>query len=147
MSSLSALIGLPVVSRTTAQDLGAVSGAVVDIGARRVVAWQVGKGRKGAVIEHGHLFGIGQAAVVVDQDASVRPATSDEEIETVKGNRILIGARVLSDAGNVIGTVQDAEVDPDSGAISIIRTSGGGEIAADRLRGFGSYALVVAAGS
>jgi len=143
MSSLSALIGLPVVSRTTAEDLGALTSAVIDIDARQVVAWQVGRGRRSAVVDHAHLSGIGQAAAVLDDEASLREAGTPDEIDTVKGNRILIGARVLSDAGDVIGTVEDAEVDPDSGAISAIRTSGE-DVAAARLRGFGSYALVVA---
>ena len=144
MTSLSGLLGLPVVSKTTAEKVGALTAAVVDIDRRQVVAWQVGKGRKAAVVDQRHLSGIGQAAAVVDDESSLREAATPEETETVKGNRILIGARVLSDAGDVIGTVEDAEVDAESGVITAIRTSGP-DVAAARLRGFGSYALVVAA--
>ena len=144
MTSLTGLLGLPVVSRATAEDVGALTAAVIDIDRRQIVAWQVGKGRRSAVVDHAHLSGIGQAAAMLDDETSLREPTTPDEIDTVKGNRILIGARVLSDTGDVIGTVADAEVDTGSGAVSIIRTSGV-DVAADRLRGFGSYALVVAA--
>ncbi len=47
MSSLVALIGLPVVSRATAETVGSLVAPVVDVNSRSVVAWQVGKGRQG----------------------------------------------------------------------------------------------------
>jgi uncharacterized protein YrrD len=144
VSSLVALIGLPVVSRTTAETVGTLIAPVLDVNARRVVAWQVVKGRHPLVVENEHLAGIGQAAAMLDEEASLREASEPEEVETVKGSHILLGARVLTDAGDVLGTIEDAEVDSDSGAVAFVRTSGG-DVSADRLRGFGSYALVVAA--
>ena len=144
MSSLVALIGLPVVSRTTAETVGSLVAPVVDVSSRSVVAWQVVKGRHPIVVENGNLAGIGQAAAMLDEESSLREPSSTEEVETVKGNHILLGARVLTDAGDVLGTVEDAEVDSDSGQIAFVRTSNG-DVSAERLRGFGSYALVVAA--
>ena len=144
MSSLVALIGLPVVSRTSAETVGALVAPVIDVNARRVVAWQVVKGRRPIVVENANLAGIGQAAAMLDEEASMREPASPEEVETVKGNHILLGARVLTDAGDVLGTVEDAEVDSDSGEIAFVRTSNG-DVSAERLRGFGSYALVVSA--
>ena len=144
MSSLVALVGLPVVSRTTAETVGSLVAPVLDIDSRRVVAWQVVKGRHPLVVENESLTGIGQAAAMLNEESSMREAAAPEEVETVKGNHILLGARVITDAGDVLGTVEDAEVDSDSGQVAFVRTTNG-DVDADRLRGFGSYALVVAA--
>ena len=58
------------------------------------------------------------------------------------GKRPLLQARVLTDAGEEIGPVQDVEFDPETGAVGNIVVPGG-PISADRLRGLGGYALVV----
>jgi len=144
VSSLNALIGLPVVSRATAETVGTLIAPVLDVGTRRVVAWQVVKGRHPMVVENADLTGIGQAAAMLGEQGDLRPPGAAEEVATVGGNHILLGARVLTDAGDVLGTVEDAEVDPDSGQVEFVRTSNG-DVDAERLRGFGSYALVVAA--
>ena len=143
MTSLAATIGRDVVSRASAENFGSISGAVLDVPSRTLVAWQIGSGRRGQVAEHANVHGIGEAAVVIDQDSSVRAAASPEEIATVKGDRTLLNARVITDAGEDIGPVGDVEFDPDSGVVQTV-TVPGGPIPADRLRGLGSYALVVA---
>lgn len=144
MSSLNALIGLPVVSRVSAETVGHLIAPVLDVPSRRVVAWQVVKGRHPLVAENATLAGIGQAAAMLDEHGTLREPTSAEELATVHGHHILLGARVLTDAGDVLGTVEDAEVDPQSGEVAFVRTSNG-DVDSERLRGFGSYALVVAA--
>ena len=143
MTSLARTVGRDVVSRESAENHGSISGAVLDVASRTLVAWQIGSGRKGRIAEHRSVHGIGEAAVVVDQDASIREATSPEEEATVKGHRPLLSARVITDAGEDIGPVQDVEFEPDSGAVQTVSVPGG-PIPADRLRGLGSYALVVA---
>lgn len=143
MTALSTLIGAKVVSRASAEELGTIQGAVVDVPGRAIAAWQVGKGRRAQLIEHAHLTGIGSAAVVVDDEANLRDAVTAEETATVKGNRPLIGHTALSDAGDILGDVQDAEVDTDTGALLSVTTPAG-PYSADQLRGLGSYALVIA---
>lgn len=144
MSSLNALIGLPVVSRATAETVGTLIAPVLDVNNHRIVAWQVAKGRHPMVVENAALAGIGQAAAMLGEQSTLREPGAGEEVATVQGNHILLGARVLTDAGDVLGTVEDAEVDPDSGEVAFVRTTNG-DVDAERLRGFGSYALVVAA--
>lgn len=143
MSSLADAMGRDVMSRATAEKLGALSGAVLDVPSRQIVSWQIGTGRRALVAEHAAVRGIGDAAVVIDQQSSARAAASPAEVATVKGNRPLLTARVLTDAGEEIGPVEDVEFDPASGAVLSV-TVPGGRIPADRLRGLGGYALVVA---
>ena len=61
MTSLLSLIGRPAVSRSSAQDLGQLHDAVIDVPNRRILAWQLGKGRKAQVVEHTHIAGIARA--------------------------------------------------------------------------------------
>ncbi|MGI8879322.1 MAG: PRC-barrel domain-containing protein [Jatrophihabitans sp.] len=142
MSSLAETIGRSVVSRATAENLGPLTGAVLDVPSRTLVAWQVGKGRKATVLSTAAVGGIGDAALVVDEESSVRDAESPSEIATVKGNRALLGARVLTDAGEEIGPLEDVEFDSANGTVQSVRVPGG-VIEAGRLRGLGGYALVV----
>ncbi len=142
MTALSSILGSAVVSRATAEDLGSVQGVVVDSTVSAVVAWQVGKGRRATVVEHSHLTGIGAAAVVVDDEANARPAETTLEQATVKGRRPLLGHRTLSDAGDSLGEVLDAEIDIQSGKILSVRTPAG-EFRAATLRGLGEFALVI----
>jgi uncharacterized protein YrrD len=143
MTALSTLIGAKVVSRASAEELGTIQGAVVDLPGRMIAAWQIGKGRRAQIVEHSHLTGMGSAAVVVDDEDNLRDATSPEETATVKGNRPLIGHTALSDAGDILGDVQDAEIDTDTGALLSVSTPAG-PYDAEQLRGLGSFALVIA---
>jgi uncharacterized protein YrrD len=143
VTALSTLIGANVVSRATAEELGTIQAAVLDVPSRSVVAWQIGKGRRSKIVAHAHLTGMGAAAVVVDDEANLHDASTPEEAATVKGSRPLIGHQALSDGGDILGVVQDADVDTESGALLSVQTPAG-SYEADRVRGLGSFALVIA---
>ena len=53
-----------------------------------------------------------------------------------------MGKRLLTDDGTEIGTVDDIDFDPTGGAVKAVVTRGG-PVAGDRLRGCGSYAVIV----
>ena len=108
-----------------------------------VTAWQIGKGRKAQFVDHAHLTGIGDAAVIVDDAASLRVAASPIEEATAKGHHLLIKSLVLNEAGDALGHVTDVDIETDSGSLVTVRTDGT-SIPAESLLGFGSYALVVA---
>ena len=141
---LTTTLGENVVSKASAETVGSVEGVVIDAQARTVVALQVGKGRKARVVPWTSVNGVGTAAVVVDDDASVREPTDDED-RYVGGSVKVIGGLVLSDRGNAHGDIVDVEYDEDTGGVISIRTRTA-TIAADRLRSIGSYAWVVEAG-
>jgi sporulation protein YlmC with PRC-barrel domain len=140
--SLRSLLGIKSVSRTTAADLGPVNGALVDAARRRVVAWCVGKGRHARMVDQSHLSGVGAAAVVVEDESFLRSPAGDAEKALAKGRLGLIGAPLLTVAGNSAGEVYDADLDPASGELYWLR-SATATIPADRLVGYGSFAAVI----
>jgi sporulation protein YlmC with PRC-barrel domain len=143
MTSLTSLLGTQVVSRASAEHLGDLHGVIVDVSLGTVTAWQVGKGRKARLVDQAHVTGIGDA-VVIDTEDSLREPTEGVEEQTVKGHGALLGALVLGDDGTEHGTVDDVEIDTQTAAIGVVTTADG-PVEPQRLRGLGTYALVVAA--
>jgi uncharacterized protein YrrD len=141
MTTLKELVGRPVVSRHSAETLGRLNGAVLDPSQHRIVAWQVGKGRKGLLIDHIRVLGIADA-LMVDDDSSARKPATPAERGTVKGSHAILGHRVLSDAGDDLGTVEDIALDVGSGIVTDLRTSVT-EATGESIRGFGAFALVL----
>lgn len=145
MISLKQATGRQVVSRASAEKLGELRNVVVDPATRTVVAVQVGKGRKARIVDWTSLSGLGEAAVVVDTEASLREPHDGREHALVHGDVTLLGALVLSDAGDAQGSLEDVDLDETTGALLVLRTSAG-LVDAGRLLGIGSYAVVVSAG-
>jgi sporulation protein YlmC with PRC-barrel domain len=143
--SLVAALGRQVVSRATAETLGQIRGVVIDVPTYSVSAWQINKGRKAVLVDHEYVTGLGGAALVVDDEEHLRDAVTPEEVATIKGQLVLLGALVLSDAGNELGHVADATIDPVTAQLSSIQLD---EMSFDaaHIRGFGSYALVAGLG-
>ena len=132
-------------TRDTAETIGAVEGAVVDVPTRRVVAVQIGKGRKARVADWSSLSGVGPDAVVVHSESALREPMGELEERYVKGDLPLLGARVLTDRGDEAGTLDDVEFDESTGAL-VALVSGDRRFSATGLHAIGGYAVVVAAG-
>jgi len=144
MMRLREAMGLSVVARDTAETLGQLHGAVVDVATRHIVALQVGKGHKARLADWSSVTGVGPDAAVVDSGASLRAGRGDREERMVKGDIALLGGRVLTDRGDVLGALDDVEFDEESGEIQAL-VCAGVSIGAARLRAVGGYAVVVAA--
>jgi uncharacterized protein YrrD len=147
---LRSAIGRRVVSATSAEEIGELKAVVVDQPPRRIVAVQVaGSKRKPAMVGWSDLAGFGPDAVMVGSEDAVRRTADDAETGAARGELSLLGARVLDDAGDEHGVVDDVAFDAETGALVAVTTAGAGELgsrfeAADLL-GFGTYALVVRA--
>ena len=134
--------GRKVLSRASAQDLGTVDHLLLDAQRPQIAAVIIGKGKKAQLVEWAHLSGFGPDAVMVGDEAALRPPADDRERAAADGKLELVGKRVLTEKGNELGTVDDVTFDPDTGALATLRI-GDREIPADRLLGSGSYAIVV----
>lgn len=118
----SKLLKRPVMAVNLAQEVGKVTGFAIhpDTGCidailygrrsgTRIVAWEI-------------LAGIGPDAVMVADDGRIKAPYTPEEESIAKGERGLIGRRVLSEIGNNLGTITDFDFDADTGEILRIVT-------------------------
>ena len=134
--------GRKVVSRASALDLGAVSHLLVDAGRRRIGAIVVGRGKHARLVEWGQLSSFGPDAVMVADEASLRPPGDDRERAGADGKLEMVGKRALTERGNDLGTIDDVTFDAGSGVLEMLRI-GEREIPSGSLLGSGSYAVVL----
>src|ERR1700677_1042325 len=98
-----AVQGRKVVSRESAEELGNVSHMVVSGEQRRIEWVVVGKRRKARVVDWERLPGLGPDAILVADEKSLREPHSEREKAAATGELELLGRRVLSDLGNLLG--------------------------------------------
>ena len=133
----------PVLDTSTALTLGKVDGLVLDPATRSVVAVTVKRKGDADTLLWSALQTFGPDAVTVDGEQALTEA--DEHVTALRSKkRAALGKRVLTDAGDEAGLLEDVAFDPASGTVTALLTSEG-EIAGDRLLGVGSWAVVVRA--
>jgi uncharacterized protein YrrD len=134
--------GRKAVSRASARDLGAVSYLLVDAGRHRISAIVVGRGKHARLVEWAQLSSFGPDAVMVADEASLRPPGDDRERAGVEGKLEIVGKRALTRRGNDLGTVDDVTFDAVTGALEMLEIADR-QIPAGSLLGSGSYAVVL----
>jgi uncharacterized protein YrrD len=135
-------IGRPVLSRASAEELGEVRHFVTDAAERRIADVVVRNGRSDALVPWAAITGFGPDAVLVEDASSLRAPESDADKADVAGRRDPLGKVLLNDQGNSAGDVTDLEFDESSGALHSVRVKDL-TVEASRVRGVGSYAVVV----
>ncbi len=134
--------GHEVVDMSTADTVGRVRGFLVDPASRSVVALRLKKADRGDVLRWRDLTAFGVDAVTIGDPAAITQL--DDELPALSGKRRrLLKKRVLTTGGDELGHVADVEFDPDTGELTTILLQEGRELAADRLIGIGSYAVIV----
>jgi len=146
MTALRAALGHPVVATANAEELGQAEGIAIDPSSSRIVALHVG-GSKGSArfVPWEQISSFGADAVMVNDAGAIRSTTGPFEQRVADGEGDVLAKRVLTDGGDELGTVDDVDFDPDDGRLQSLRI-GNESIAADRLLGIGTYAVVVRAG-
>jgi sporulation protein YlmC with PRC-barrel domain len=140
--------GHKVVASSTATTVGKVSELLVDPVTRSVVAVRLKKSEHGDYLRWADMVAFGSDAVTVTDDSSLGDGGPTVRALAGKTHRVL-GKRVLTDGGDELGTVDDVEFDADTGTLTslLLGSAGKGgdpsDVAASRLLGIGSYAVVV----
>lgn len=133
--------GHEVVDKSTASTAGQVRGFLVDPASRSVAALRLKKTDRGNVLRWSDVDAFGVDAVTIGDSAAITEL--DDELQAFRGKRRrLLKKRVLTTGGDELGEVADVEFDPGTGTLTTILLLDG-EVAADRLVGIGSYAVVV----
>lgn len=141
----SAAVGRQVVGADGADTIGQVAGFVVDPVARRVIAVHVKKSGSGTSLPWSSISTFGDDAIIV-RGAEAIGQPDEASVALTGKDHDVIGKRVLTSAGNELGTVEDVDFDPASGAITSLlldRSDHSGDVAGTRLVGVGSYAAIV----
>ena len=140
--------GHKVVASSTATTVAKVSELIVDPVTRSVVAVRLKKSENGDYLRWNDMVAFGSDAVTVTDDSSLGDGGPEVQALSGKTHRVL-GKRVLTDGGDELGKVDDVEFDPATGTLTSLLVGRGGrhgessEVAAARLLGVGSYAVVV----
>jgi uncharacterized protein YrrD len=137
-------VGRKVISRASANQLGTLSHLLLTSDCRHVAAVIVGKGKKAKLVDWAALTGFGADAVMVNDEAALRPPADSREEAAAAGKLDLLGRRALSETGNELGAVDDVTFDPADGAVAALDIAGH-QIPADAVMGSGSYAVVLSA--
>ena len=139
IETFSAALGRSVVAVDTAENVGTVKEFVVDRLAQRIDALRIaGHRKKAKFLPWSSVRSFGTDAVVAEPDSTTEQTQpADERVE-----KAMVGSRVLTTAGCMIGKVTDVRFETADGTIVGVDTDTG-PIEAARLRSVGSYALVV----
>jgi uncharacterized protein YrrD len=123
------LIGMPVVSLADGHQLGRIKRLLIDQQKMAIAAFTID--RKGwfkeqPVIPYNHVKSVGNHAVTVDQAGAVVKLSSQPELETLAKHPLpLLGTRVITEEGSVLGSVDDFRFDPQDGKIYYLDVKSG----------------------
>jgi sporulation protein YlmC with PRC-barrel domain len=137
---LTSLTGHPVISRADADELGRLDTVVIDPDSHAVRAYRLMGTDEVLPVEATNS--VGADALMVEDGALLRPPHDDIERRAVEGDLQVLGARVLSDHGNELGTLNDLDFDPETGRIETLAI-GSMQLPGDDLVGIGRYAVMV----
>ncbi|HEY8487328.1 MAG TPA: PRC-barrel domain-containing protein [Limnochordales bacterium] len=124
------LLGLPVIDLETGRVLGRVQRLLLDPRARRVAALVVGSGgwgRDEQVVLWEQARGVGPAAITVAAARVLQRASAVPELAPLLRRPVrAYGARVLTEEGTFLGSVEELVVDPATGQVVelVLATSG-----------------------
>ncbi|MEP7088544.1 MAG: PRC-barrel domain-containing protein [Nocardioidaceae bacterium] len=131
-----------VVSSSSAATVGKVSSFLVDPVTRSVLAMRLKKTEDGHFLRWSDITAFGVDAVTVTGADKIGDGDDDVKELSGKDHRVL-GKRLLSSAGDELGKVEDVDFDPATGALVALLAGTETVVAAERLLGIGSYAVVV----
>jgi uncharacterized protein YrrD len=144
MAELRASLGRPIISESSAHELGRVKDLAVDAEARSVNAVLVEGGGKGTLVDWSEVSAFGEDAVMVKRDDDAHEPRDDAQSRALDGDFAVLGKLVLSNRGNACGHVEDLEFNASTGQLEAVRTDSG-SVDPARLVGIGTYAVIIEA--
>lgn len=116
-----ALVGLPVVTIKTGEDIAETRDVIYLPEQGRVIGFTLNKrgrlaGRLKSVLEMEQVHAVGRDAVMISDAAALDAGVGAEVAKESKGRNV-IGDTVLTDAGKALGTVRDLIVEMNRGEV------------------------------
>ncbi|AYV26462.1 PRC-barrel domain protein [Streptomyces sp. ADI95-16] len=135
--------GRPVISLVSAETLATVTGYVIAPAPARIAALTLKSHGSGNLVTWNHIHAFGPDAVTVRAPDKLQDGK--EAPQPLAGHlNDPIGKRILTEAGQDLGTLEDIDFDETTGHIHRLITADR-EIPGEHLLGAGGYAVVIAA--
>lgn len=165
MTTIREAVGRRIVARDTAQEIGRVTRVIIGRDARIAAVtagpfelgpvvvggpgWAAGMGAVGfnrpaprIVLDWSSIVGFGPDAVVADTESSLREPGADEELAAISGGGLL-DRPLMTDAGDIVGTIADVEFDAATGRLTAF-VVGDRVVPLTRLVAIGPFAVIIA---
>lgn len=134
-------LGRSVISTESAEEIGHVDGFVVDPSTQRITAIVVGD----KIVSWTDCGGVGADAITVAESAMLSDPSSELESRALEGENDPLGKTVLTEYGLGMGSLTDIAFDSESGELERLLLADD-DVSGRRLRGIGSYAVVISSG-
>ncbi len=122
------LRSLPIYSLEEGQQIGFVAGLVISPEEAAVAALVVNKGgwfKEQKIIPFARVAWIGDEAITIDNsNRAEKPTNLPQIVNLMKNKTTLIGSRVVAENGKILGTVEEYEIQPQTGKIRTIEITG-----------------------
>lgn len=123
------ILSMAVLSLENGEQIGKVKGLIIDPGTLNIAALVLeqkgGWFKEARVITFEHVQSVGEHAITVAKTRCIEKASSLPHImQLVRNNLEVIGAKVVSQDGNLLGTVEEYLFDPASGRLTSLEISG-----------------------
>ncbi|HBT47451.1 MAG TPA: hypothetical protein DEA73_06185 [Peptococcaceae bacterium] len=150
------LAGMPVISLADGQALGRIKRLLIDhrdMTVAGLILDRKGWFKEQAVVPYGRVNNVGSHAVTVDQASAVVKLSSVPELEGLSKNPVpLLGTKVITEEGAVLGVVEDFWFQPQDGKICYLELKGHllqgkTRLPAEFIRTCGRDALIARAGA
>ena len=122
------LLSMPIISLDEGQQIGRVRGIVVDPSTFTVAALVTDKqGWFGdyKVVPFPSIMSIGEHAVTIDKRSSIeKPSNIPEVSKLIKNKQPLLGGKVFSETGTLLGIVEEFTFNTETGAVETLEITG-----------------------
>lgn len=122
-------LSLPIISLKEGQQIGYVKSLILDAKEKAVAAVVVdpkGFFKDQRIIPYAKVVSVGDDAITIDKESHVEKSASIPEIlELLKEKLGIIGTKVITESGKILGVAEEYYIDEDNGKITKIEVSGG----------------------
>jgi sporulation protein YlmC with PRC-barrel domain len=145
---------LAVISLDNGAKLGYVDDLLFDTQQLQVVAFCLSNDGQHAVIPRDAVQNVGMDAVTVASGAVVRSLSAEPSLTALPGLDHMRALKVVNERGDLVGKIDELDIDPASGKLIDVRTHEGGllgiggkseTIPADEIRSVGDEVMIVTA--
>ncbi|MDN5346483.1 MAG: hypothetical protein PWP65_47 [Clostridia bacterium] len=123
------LLGMPVINLSDGHQLGRIKKLIIEPQKLNIAGFildRKGWFKEQPVIPYSQVKNVGNHAVTVDQAGAVVKLSAMPELESLAKNPLpLMGAKVITEEGTILGVVEEFHFDPKTGHIHYLGLRGG----------------------